>query len=137
MPKLQRLRSQAFHAQSGLCYYCGIRMWLDNPAELPQPHRAINARKCTAEHLIARCDGGRDTAENIVAACHHCNTTRHKRKKPRAAAEQRSYVVRRVGAGKWWPESVATELRASRPVSRLANRRAKVGTPERQEQTHA
>jgi 5-methylcytosine-specific restriction endonuclease McrA len=34
-------------------------------------------RDCTAEHLVARMDGGRDTRDNIVAACRRCNAARH------------------------------------------------------------
>lgn len=34
MPKLQRLRTDAFHAQKGRCYYCGLPMWNACPDEL-------------------------------------------------------------------------------------------------------
>lgn len=78
---LQTLRQGAFHQQDGYCYYCGFRMWCKAPTELtenPVPIKAWRKLKCTAEHRHARCDGGRDTAENIVAACARCNRNRHK-----------------------------------------------------------
>jgi len=28
---LKKKRTRAYHSQNGLCYYCGIRMWLDDP----------------------------------------------------------------------------------------------------------
>lgn len=113
MPKLQQLRTRAFHAQHGRCHYCGISMWLDSPDELPPPRKSVRARQCTAEHLVARQDGGRDTAENIVAACLQCNLRRHRRKVPLPAAEYLSLVHRRLGRGKWWPTPIADKLSSS------------------------
>ena len=37
--------------------------------------------QCTAEHVIARRDGGAEI-RNIVAACRHCNLTRHETEDP-------------------------------------------------------
>lgn len=59
--KIQFLRRRASAAQGGLCYYCQRSM----------------GRDVTAEHLVARADGGKDTRGNIVAACRRCNATRH------------------------------------------------------------
>lgn len=59
--KIQFLRRRACAAQGGLCFYCLQRM----------------GRDVTAEHLVARMDGGRDTRANIVAACRQCNASRH------------------------------------------------------------
>ena len=59
--KLQSLRRKACAEQGGLCFYCLQRM----------------GRDVTAEHLVARVDGGRDTRANIVAACRQCNASRH------------------------------------------------------------
>jgi 5-methylcytosine-specific restriction endonuclease McrA len=47
--------------QRGICIYCGLLMGDD----------------VTAEHLVARVDGGRNTSGNIVAACRRCNAGRH------------------------------------------------------------
>ena len=58
-------------------------------------------RQCTAEHLKARCDGGPNSADNIVAACRYCNGQRHRAKRPHAPAAYRCAVRRRMAAGKW------------------------------------
>jgi len=98
------LRQRAFERQDGRCFYCAVAMWLTSPCELAgcSGNRATYARlRCTAEHLIPRSEGGADNEENIVAACAHCNATRHKRKRPPAPAEYREDVVRRVKRGAW------------------------------------
>ncbi len=92
--QLHRSRKLAFDRQGGLCYYCGLRMWLDGPPG-PAPLR------CTAEHLLARSEGGSDGPSNIVAACWHCNRTRHKRKRPPEPELYRAEVRRRVQRGAW------------------------------------
>jgi hypothetical protein len=57
-------------------------------------------RKCTAEHLVARRDGGADVQSNIAAACLDCNLTRDRRKvvqRPerwRAARKRRACTLR-------------------------------------------
>ena len=83
---LKRLRADAFARQNGLCFYCGQPMWLDDCAAFAREYgltlRQARRRQCTAEHLIARKDGGRESASNIVAACRGCNQTRHRRKLP-------------------------------------------------------
>jgi len=56
--RIKTLRSRAFRAQSGRCYYCRAPMWLpencndftrDHQLEDQQAHRF----QCTAEHLLA------------------------------------------------------------------------------------
>jgi len=107
--KIQTLRRLAFDYQHGRCWYCGVHMWLASPAEIPGASPAAAARlQCTAEHLLARREGGRDIASNVVAACAHCNHTRHKRKRPPEPAAYRSEIRRRVGCGKWHPVWVST-----------------------------
>lgn len=59
--KLIHLRRHACKAQAGLCFYCGRPMGKD----------------ITAEHLVARKDGGQDKRGNIVAAHYRCNADRH------------------------------------------------------------
>lgn len=101
--RIQSLRQRAFFRQAGLCCYCGVRMWLNSPAEVTVTKRAKAATKlrCTAEHLQPRSEGGRDTPSNIAAACAHCNQARHKRKKPPQPAAYRQEVRRRVEHGSW------------------------------------
>ncbi|WP_374104148.1 HNH endonuclease [Burkholderia sp. LMG 13014] len=57
--------------------------------------------QCTAEHLHARMDGGKDCQGNIVAACRICNARRHRRKAARDPREHRSYVRRCINRRKW------------------------------------
>lgn len=100
--KIQSLRLQAFQQQRGRCWYCGVLMWHRSPEELPGiPAKAAARLRCTAEHLTAQCDGGRDVAGNVVAACAHCNQTRHKRKSPPEPKIYLADVRRRLAQGGW------------------------------------
>lgn len=101
MPKLRQLRTLAYHAQDGRCWYCGARMWLSVPEELGLRPRSAKPLQCTAEHLIARQDGGRDVAGNIAAACWLCNHRRHQRKSPPSPGAYKALVQRRLAKGKW------------------------------------
>ncbi|MGO8493618.1 HNH endonuclease [Rhizobium ruizarguesonis] len=65
------------------------------------PGRAVLLFRCTAEHLQARCDGGLDTEENVVAACQYCNRNRHRTKRPKDAASYASFVQSRLERGRW------------------------------------
>lgn len=94
--QLLRSRQLAFNRQGGKCYYCGISMWLACSGGPPR-------LRCTAEHLKARSEGGSNEPENIVAACAHCNQTRHKRKHPPLPSDFRQEVQRRVQRGGWHP----------------------------------
>lgn len=100
-----RFRLQAFQRQGGCCYYCELPMWERDPALFIQSHgvspRQAKALRCTAEHLVPRCEGGRDCAANIVAACFHCNSRRHWRRVGRAAAAHLLHVRRRMAKGRW------------------------------------
>jgi 5-methylcytosine-specific restriction endonuclease McrA len=58
---LQSLRRRASREQGGQCFYCLQPM----------------GRDVTAEHLVARMDGGKDSRANVVAACRRCNAARH------------------------------------------------------------
>jgi 5-methylcytosine-specific restriction endonuclease McrA len=102
---IKSLRKRAFQLQSGCCYYCGARMWQTHPKEIAVPFGLTNGEvlpfKCTAEHLVARCDGGKDKRANIVAACQICNIRRHRRSHPAPPLLYRSLVRRRIAKGKW------------------------------------
>ena len=94
--RLVRLRRLAFERQDGRCFYCGAAMWLGSSIG---PSRL----RCTAENLVPRSEGGSETSDNIVAACVHCNRTRHKRKQPPPSHVYRDEVTRRVRRGAWHP----------------------------------
>ncbi|WP_353957265.1 HNH endonuclease [Pelomonas sp. SE-A7] len=100
--KIPTLRTQAFVQQGGRCWYCCVRMWCASPIELASArHKGMASLKCTAEHLLAKSEGGKDQANNVVAACWHCNRTRHKRKLPPKPEAFRADVRRRVARGRW------------------------------------
>ena len=108
--KLAKLRLTAFERQQGHCYYCGLPMWLEHPQEVSTvvrvKPRTISGLRCTAEHLVARQDGGLKTESNIVAACQTCNSRRHRAGMPLSPSEYRRKVQTRLKKGKWHPEPV-------------------------------
>lgn len=97
--QLQRSRRSAFHRQQGRCYYCGLRMWLAGP---PGPELL----RCTAEHLLARSEGGGNDRRNIVAACWRCNHARHAGGRRPNPEIYRGEVQRLMRCNKWMPRSV-------------------------------
>ena len=105
--KIQNLRLQAFQQQQGRCWYCGVQMWHHDPAELPGiPSKNASRLRCTAEHLQARCDGGRDEASNVVAACLHCNHTRHRLRPPPPPNTYLEGIRKQIAHGGWHPDWV-------------------------------
>jgi len=108
--KLSKQRLAAFKKQSGRCYYCNSLMWLKNPKKFAKEYNISESEaarfQCTAEHLMARCDGGNNSSENIVAACRFCNNARHNRKKPPVPAKYKSLVQSRLSKGKWHPHNL-------------------------------
>lgn len=105
--RIQLLRRKAGENQGWQCYYCQLPMWETDPkffsARYRLSDRAALLFRCTAEHLVAQCDGGRDIEENIVAACLFCNKTRHRKKRPKDAASYASFVRSRIKKGRWHP----------------------------------
>lgn len=105
--KIAQLRRLAYARQCGKCFYCGLPMALHKgelPAFASSYHLTIRSAHnltCTAEHLHARCEGGQDTEQNIVAACWFCNTRRHKRQVPLAPDAHRDRVSKAVSKGRW------------------------------------
>ena len=100
---LQQSRQLAFNRQGGKCFYCGFPMCLNGQSGPPQ-------LRCTAEHLKARSDG----PSNIVAACWHCNYTRHKCNHPLDPQSYQAKVRRRLERGGWFPQSIL--IRANAPT---------------------
>lgn len=105
MGKIERIRQSNMHAQKGQCYYCSLLMWERAPhdehliiCQTPAIRRML---RCTAEHLVPRSDGGKDAADNIVAACWFCNTRRHHRKQPLSPDAYRADVQKRMSTGRW------------------------------------
>lgn len=115
MPKdLSRLRTRAASIQSFRCIYCHLPVWTGDPQPFMQRFhltlREARALQCTAEHLLARCDGGKDSNDNIAAACLHCNRTRHQRAKPLDPLAYQSLVQQRLSRGAWHPRSITSKV---------------------------
>jgi 5-methylcytosine-specific restriction endonuclease McrA len=111
-----RLRNRQMKAQDGLCFYCEQPMWLQDIngfcAKYELSRDQALSLKCTAEHLIARTDGGPDTDENIVAACHYCNQARHDGAEALAPRAFKHYVLEQLIAGKWHGFQLTKNARA-------------------------
>jgi hypothetical protein len=113
---IRTARSLAFNAQNGLCYYCGRPMCPSQdhiPIFADSFHISQACAKAllvTAEHLQARCEGGRDVATNIVAAHALCNRRRHQSKKPMAPQIFCVHVARRCDHGKWFDHYLSIRL---------------------------
>lgn len=107
---ISKQRLSAFKKQSGKCYYCGSMMWLKKRKKFSIEHGITDSEasrfQCTGEHLLAKCDGGKDSYKNIVAACLFCNNVRHKRKKPPKPAKYKSIIQGRLSKGKWHPRKL-------------------------------
>mgnify|MGYP002662607196 FL=1 len=110
MNKLAKLRIQSAIAQQGCCFYCGLKMIEPTLPELSQsgaPTRWHKFLRCTAEHLTARQQQGRDVAPNIVAACWWCNSRRHMGREEKAPdpLRYRQRVQGLMKKGCWHPVS--------------------------------
>ncbi|MBN8819444.1 MAG: hypothetical protein J0I80_12095 [Sphingomonas sp.] len=105
MNQISKARVEKFSAQNGLCHYCKQPMWERDPHEFAERFalndRRLNWLRSTAEHLHARCDGGKDTKNNIVAACRFCNAHRHHACKALPPEAYGQHVRKRLAAGKW------------------------------------
>ena len=108
---LSRIRSRALQLQGGRCFYCSVLMWTDDCAAFANRHRLpprlAKWLQCTAEHLQARQEGGRDSIKNIAAACRVCNHRRHAQRRIAPTPEEyRALVRKRVSKKAWHPPQV-------------------------------
>ena len=102
---LVKLRLRAAEAQQYHCYYCESPIWETDQHAFAEslglrPKQAALLRS-TAEHLVARRDGGRDTRCNVVAACLHCNRSRHAVPTPKEPLDYSAHVKSRMRKGRW------------------------------------
>lgn len=102
--KLRRFRKVAMRRQKHRCHYCDAPMWTRRPELFAEQHglRLEDTAhfQCTAEHMLARRDGGEEV-RNIVAACRYCNITRHEAEEPMAADAYRAHVQAHVVDARW------------------------------------
>ncbi len=121
--KIRRYRTLAAQRQQYRCWYCCFPIWTSNPANFAKRHgislRQAARFQCTAEHLLARQDGGRDEVKNLVAACLHCNRTRHKRLRPPDPDTFRIQIQAAIRRGRWHPAWAHTALRSNLTESDL------------------
>lgn len=100
-------RNQAFESQNGRCFYCNQPMWSQSSKEFCNKfgisEKSAQLLKCTAEHLIARQDGGSNQKHNIVAACLFCNRTRHKSPNALSSEKYKAKVQSKMNRDKWHP----------------------------------
>lgn len=107
--KRQILRHHAFLAQQGRCFYCSQPVWERDVDTFVRAYGICKSvskyLRCTAEHLCARRDKGRDVQGNIVAACWWCNWQRHGGQPAKAPAPEihQARVRALVAQGKWHP----------------------------------
>lgn len=114
MTTVVKNRLRAANHQGFRCYYCGLPMWEKDPTGFALRYRLTPKQalllRCTAEHLRARCDGGDNHAENIVAACLFCNSHRHMLRRPPASTDYQVRVRRRMLQGRWLAAVVPTAV---------------------------
>lgn len=106
-----RSRAKAFYRQEGRCYYCDYPMYVTSPQKYAQLYgcsrRQALQMQCTAEHLVAKCEGGSNRASNIAAACKRCNVRRHQGKVALPPQAYRELVQSKVMEGRWHPFRLA------------------------------
>jgi hypothetical protein len=83
-------------------------MWTTDAAAFASAF-GLSARQCrrfqlTAEHLVPRSAGGGNSRSNIAAACVHCNTARHRLRRPPCPQNFRELVRTRMRCGRWHPQ---------------------------------
>jgi len=108
--KFARRRMFAFISQSGCCIDCGYPMWEGDREAFAITHNIKPEQaallQSTAEHLVARQDGGGNTKENIAAACLRCNRTRHRMRPPLAPDAYQKHVQKQLMNGGWHRKSL-------------------------------
>ncbi len=105
MNKINILRKTSFARQKGKCYYCQQPMCSNDIIDFADRYQISERQalqlRVTAEHLHARCDGGKNSVKNIVAACYYCNTRRHRCRVAMTPERHFRKVQTRMKRGKW------------------------------------
>lgn len=93
-------------------------MWEASPAALMHQYLLTPAEarllQCTGEHLQPLSNGGSNQPTNIVAACQHCNSTRHKPPKALSPEQYQKKVRARVGKGGWFPNGITSKVKGNK-----------------------
>lgn len=108
-------------------------MWRRDPAAFAASHGLTigQARllQVTAEHLLPRSDGGKDSYANIAAACWYCNLKRHKARSTLSPAAYAIKVQGQLKRGCWHGIRLG-EGNAQRGLIEGSQRQRNCGTPE-------
>jgi hypothetical protein len=103
--KIQKIRYKKWLSQNGRCYYCQQETWIANPEDFCQKFNVSRKKalqfECTAEHLLAKSEGGDNCESNIVAACKFCNKARHLYKRVPEPSKYKELVLKRIKCGRW------------------------------------
>ena len=102
---LALLRDSSLQRQRGRCFHYGVFL---APAKLEafakrfklSPDQ-IRPLQCTAKHLKARKDGGKDEPENIVAARRKCNEDRHAHGNDFSPDKHKAQIAKQIAQHKW------------------------------------
>lgn len=102
---LIKSRQKAYQQQSGCCIYCYKPMWVEKLEDFAKKFKITKRQaklyQCTAEHLLPRQDGGKDSLNNIAAACKYCNQQRHRSKLPLHPEKYQRHVQKKVAQNRW------------------------------------
>jgi hypothetical protein len=106
MCPIQKIRNHQAVRQRWRCYYCDQPMWCEKPEAFAARHGLTRDQasqlQLTAEHLRARCEGGRHSYRNIAAACLFCNRMRHQTGRQHLSpADYARYVRAELSLGRW------------------------------------
>lgn len=102
---IQTIRNHKAVRQHWRCIYCDQPMWLKDLEAFAARHRLSSEQasllQVTAEHLLPRCEGGRNSYANIAAACLHCNRMRHQAPEVLSPEAYARYVRSQLQGGQW------------------------------------
>lgn len=108
-------RAAAFARQSGRCCYCDLPML--PTAQVPRyaallklEPKSAELLAATAEHLLARSEGGSDVALNIAAAHRLCNARRHQLRPAPSPDKYRKIVQAQLRSGGWMKKKLRQVL---------------------------
>lgn len=137
--RTRRMLPRLAEAQNWRCCWCGFRM-IRNRDVMPEVRAVLGdggrrghfvrmavLRSASVEHVVPRCDGGTDEAENLVASCRCCNEFRSNQ--PVEVAAVRIERLLRRGSHPhqvWERDRVVVEVNPLRTVHRAPGSVARV-----------
>lgn len=83
-----------FNATKGHCWYCGTPLALPEPDESRFGLYSNKGNTFVVDHIHPRHHGGGNDSDNLVAACHSCNSS----KRTKSLEEFREWQIKKLGA---------------------------------------